>query len=462
MWPQSRSCRYGAAAAWSGCAVAARKPPLSAKWNVPLSVHHSRRAQSQLTTTTTTHRWFHQSNTKRFFWRSTAPWGNGVGRSLPASSKVLLTAACCCIGGGAALCMAATTSPTSLLHATADLASVSFPSYRTRWDVDYWLKYYYKHAEPELVALAVQALSKENALVEPKEQWMVTGFLSALFARALKDGSLSSHTIKELEKVMREKERTVLYLSLWMAGAKEHLLQLCKEEEQAQQQRDKKTTEEEEQERKAKEKEHAQRTAVIQQLLEEVPLDVMKAPITVQNVEMNVHILSGMFFATGEASPLLKMVSELEHYSGEKLQNVSNGEGEEEDDEHQRRRKQMIVLQNQNEFVVGKSVRDHLLILCHEHERVMQVLKEVCNRFEEESKVLSNDINAPMMIRMKEGEGELMVNAVIHENLRKIIGLVERVKEEQERLWRETEQRAQRQMEERAKREEEAARVRMR
>ncbi|KAL6075516.1 hypothetical protein QOT17_003556 [Balamuthia mandrillaris] len=352
---------------------------------------------------------------------------------------------------------------TSLLHATADLASVSFPSYRTRWDVDYWLKYYYKHAEPELVALAVQVLSKENALVEPKEQWMVTGFLSALFARALKDGSLSSHTIKELEKVMREKERTVLYLSLWMAGAKEHLLQLCKEEEQAQQQRNKKTTEEEEQERKAKEKENAQRTAVIQQLLEEVPLDVMKAPITVQNVEMNVHILSGMFFATGEASPLLKMVSELEHYSGEKLQNVSNGEGEEEDDEHQRRRKQMIVLQNQNEFVVGKSVRDHLLILCHEHERVMQVLTEVCNHFEEESKVLSNDINAPMMIRMKEGEGgELMVNAVIHENLRKIIGLVERVKEEQERLWRETEQRAQRQMEERAKREEEAARVRMR
>ncbi|KAL6043110.1 hypothetical protein QOT17_024071 [Balamuthia mandrillaris] len=256
---------------------------------------------------------------------------------------------------------------------------------------------------------------------------------------------------------------TLLSLYFFSTTAKEHLLQLCKEEEQAQKQRDKKTTEEEEQERKAKEKENAQRTAVIQQLLEEVPLDVMKAPITVQNVEMNVHILSGMFFATGEASPLLKMVSELEHYSGEKLQNVSNGEGEEEDDEHQRRRKQMIVLQNQNEFVVGKSVRDHLLILCHEHERVMQILKEVCNRFEEESIVLADDINAPMMIRMKEGEGgELMVNAVIHENLRKIIGLVERVKEEQERLWRETEQRAQRQMEERTKREEEAARVRMR
>lgn len=215
--------------------------------------------------------------------------------------------------------------------ASADSPPINptFPMYRTRGDVLYWVQYYYRHPEADLLKLAVESLLKER--MKPEDGWLMAGLVAGIMKN--RPESLSHFAVHDIYNVLQD-FRQALLVGLWLGGShgKEHLQKLVDE-----------VTDE-------------ATKQTINNLLTTPPPDPLLAEMDIVNANMNLHVLLGVFYATGDTAVVDKMIDLCRDWSVEVL--TKGGR------------------EGAARFYVAKTVREKLALLCQEHE----VAREACRR----------------------------------------------------------------------------------
>jgi hypothetical protein len=206
--------------------------------------------------------------------------------------------------------------------------SATFPLYRTRADVLYWMKHYYRHPQADLLKIAFESLRKER--MTPEDGWLVAGLVAGIIKHS--PDSVSNRIICEAYDTLGD-FRQGLLVGLWLGGdhGKDYL-QVLKEEEQ-----------------------DAQMKETINHLLRTPPPDLLSAQVDATNSNMIFHLLLGVFCATEDTSVVDKLIDVSRDWSTEVLKEGPEGIGK---------------------FFVAKAAREKLALLCQEHAAARDTCKQ--------------------------------------------------------------------------------------